>query len=48
MFGHVYADGPQRRQGVTETTIHYDDRHIHRRVSCRRCSPPSSSHSRSS
>jgi hypothetical protein len=33
MSGNIYADGPQRRQGVTETTVHYDDRHIHRRVS---------------
>ena len=33
MSGRVYADGPQRRQAVTETTIRYDDRHIHRRVS---------------
>jgi hypothetical protein len=33
MSGNIYADGPQRRQGVTERTVHYDDRHIHRRVS---------------
>ncbi|HJS84198.1 MAG TPA: hypothetical protein VJ779_01920 [Acetobacteraceae bacterium] len=33
MSSSIYADGPERRQGIAETTIRYDDRHIHRRVS---------------
>ncbi|MGH7043651.1 MAG: hypothetical protein ACREFY_16195, partial [Acetobacteraceae bacterium] len=34
MSGSVHADGPERRLGNPETTtLHFDGRHIHRRVS---------------